>query len=277
MTDIDDFEDQPEDLDESVTDKQLSHLIDVWLADARPERYAGEDREWMQPVFDKARDALLQCQTREQAIADAARRRVRAREGQAVKRTHKELRSIAETGQLPLGWGEGDDWKKCHFELLQLPLKIAGERVRLGAASGEDLTQWQLENSREGNEDHLRRLSARRGAQLLANWQAQQRVRRVEDLRPKIDEPSSARVTREEAERRSHEARLAWEAEHLGPDGDYIELDENRAVKALEYDPQIHGPVLINSKEIARRIINAKVKAGELERLPGGMIREVRS
>lgn len=192
MSDIEDFEVEPEELDESVTDKQLSHLIDGWLADARPERYEGDDQEWMEPVFDKAREALLQCQTREQAIADAARRRVRGREGQAVKRTHKELRSIAETGQLPFGWGEGDDWKKYHFELLQLPLKIAGERVRLGSASGEDLTQWQLENSREGDEDQLRRISARRGAQLLADWQAAQQVRRVEDLRPKTGEPGGA-------------------------------------------------------------------------------------
>lgn len=188
MSDNEDFDVEPEEPDETVTDKQLGHLIDGWLADARPERYDEEDRDWMEPVFDKAREALLQCQTTEQAITDAARRRVRGREGQAVKRTHKELRNIAEMGQLPFGWGDGEDWKKYFFELLHLPLKIGGERVRLGVASGEDLTQWQLENSREGDEDQLRRINARRGAQLLAEWQSAQQVRRVEDLKPKADQ-----------------------------------------------------------------------------------------
>jgi hypothetical protein len=36
--------------------------------------------------------------------------------------------------------------------------------------------------------------------------------------------------------------RAAWEAVHLGPDGDYIALASNRVVKKAEYDPAVHGP-----------------------------------
>lgn len=45
------------------------------------------------------------------------------------------------------------------------------------------------------------------------------------------------------ADHRAHAERLAWEAEHLGPGGDYIALaDGNRVVKADRYDPAVHGP-----------------------------------
>jgi hypothetical protein len=174
---------EPEEPD-NVTDKQLGQLIDEWLADARPERYDEDDKDWMDPVIKKARKALLQYRTTDQAITDAAKRRVREREGQAVKRTHNELRKIAEHGALPLGWGDGDDWKKLFAELLHLPLKIGGQRVRLGVASPTDLDQWQIENLREQDDDQLRRINARKGARMLAEWEIAQQVRRVEDLRP---------------------------------------------------------------------------------------------
>lgn len=83
-------------------------------------------------------------------------------------------------------------------------------------------------------------------------------------------------MTPDEATRRARAEREAWEAEHLhGPNADYIEIDERHVVKALAYDPQVHGPALISADEIARRVVNAKVLAGELERLPSGSVREV--
>lgn len=78
------------------------------------------------------------------------------------------------------------------------------------------------------------------------------------------------------AAHRAHAARRAWEAEHLGPDGDWVEVDEDSVIPALEYDAKVHGPALIGAEEIARRVINAKVKAGLLERLPGGLVREIK-
>ncbi len=174
---------EPEEPD-NVTDKQLGELIDQWLADARPERYDDEDKDWMDPVIEKAKRALLQYRTTDEAIADAAKRRVREREGQAVKRTHSELRKIAEHGSLPLGWGDGDDWKILYYDMLHLPLKIGSGRVRLGAASPTDLEQWQVENYREEDEDKLRRIASRKGAKMLADWALAQHVKRVEDLRP---------------------------------------------------------------------------------------------
>lgn len=175
--------DEPEEPDDSITDKQLGQLIDEWLAEARPERYDEDEKEWMEPVDDKAREALLRYRTADQAITDAAKRRVRAREGLAVKRTHSWLRNIAETGQLPLWWGEDDDWKRLYREELSLPLKIAGKRVRLGVASFNDLEQWESENRREQDEDDMRRILSRKGARMLAEWQLSQHVQRTEDLR----------------------------------------------------------------------------------------------
>ena len=45
-----------------------------------------------------------------------------------------------------------------------------------------------------------------------------------------------------EAERHAEAERLAWEAEHLGPDGDYVDLGDGRVVEKSEYDPAVHGP-----------------------------------
>jgi hypothetical protein len=181
----DDETQEPNDL--SPVEKELSQLIDEWLAADRPERYEEDDKQWMEAAVEKARDHLLDLPEREEVIEEAARRMVRHREGQAIKRSNGELRKIATRGALPLGWGDGKNWRIMFFDLLHLPLSIGGKRVRLGIAGADDLEQWELENAREGDREQSLRIEARKGARLLAAWIRHQGQRVVEDLR--IDEP----------------------------------------------------------------------------------------
>lgn len=173
-----------DELDESPDDKELNQLIDQWLAQERPERYDSNEKEWMAAVVEKARDALKDRRNDDEVITDAARRRVHQREGQATKSANRVLRTIAETGQLPLGWGEGDTWRTMLFDILHLPLAVAKQRVRLGAANAADLEQWELENAREEDKRKLAQIAARRGARMLASWVQAQGAQRVEDLDP---------------------------------------------------------------------------------------------
>jgi hypothetical protein len=46
-----------------------------------------------------------------------------------------------------------------------------------------------------------------------------------------------------DAHERAHAARLEWEAEHLGPDGDYVDLGGGRVIERAKYDPAVHGPL----------------------------------
>lgn len=171
-----DDEDQPD-------DKELNQLIDEWLSQSRPERYDSGEKGWMDEAVKKAAEKLQLRPDREQVIQDAARRRVYQREGQATKRANKVLRDIADTGQMPFGWAEGDDWRSFLSDILSLPLSIARQRVRFGACTGPDLEQWELENAREEDKRRLAQIGAREGARLLASWINAQGVSRVEDLR----------------------------------------------------------------------------------------------
>jgi hypothetical protein len=183
MYELDPDEEFHEQGDESPDDKELSQLIDEWLASERPERYDSTDKEWMSAVIVKARDALKARREDDDVIAESARRLVHQREGQATKRANRVLRNISRTGQLPLDWGQGDNWRMLLFETLSLPLAIDKKRVRFGAASASDLDQWELENAREEDKRKLAQIESRRGAKLLADWVRSQGAGRVEDLR----------------------------------------------------------------------------------------------
>jgi len=171
----------------NVSDKELAALIDQWLAEARPERYDVEEDDWMESVIEKARDKLVESQTVDDAFLKAARRRVRDREGQAVKRMHAELRKIAE-GKTPLGWPtEGEDWteenKRILFELLHLPLKVGAEKVQFGAMSREDWRNWRLESQRLGDEEMARRIAERRAAERIESLEIEQGTDRTDSIR----------------------------------------------------------------------------------------------
>lgn len=175
------FEPEDVELDETPDDKQLTHDIDEALARVRPERYDADDKEWMDEVVESVRAALAQ-RAQDEVLRDVARRRVYRREAEATKRTNRILRDIDETGQLPIGWGEGGTWRDFFFDLLHLPLSIARKRVRFGVASASDLEQWELESAREEDKRRAAQISARSGARLVAKWLTEQRARRVEDL-----------------------------------------------------------------------------------------------
>lgn len=176
------FDDEPL-TDETPDDKELTDLIDLWLSDDRPERYDATDKDWMDDAVEKATEQLKRRPNADEVIHDAARRRVYQREGQATKTANRNLRNIAKTGALPLGWGEGDDWKSFLADVLNRPLSIAHMRVRFGAASATDLEQWELENAREEDKRRLAQIETREGARLLADWLRKQGAQRVEDVR----------------------------------------------------------------------------------------------
>lgn len=161
-------------------DMGLNHLIDGLLNGARPDRYYTNDRRWMDNIVQTVAEEL---ERRPSEASEAARRLVHQREGQATKSANRALRRIAQEGTLPIGWGNGRPWEQIRADLLSPPLSINGERVRLGAASPDDLFLWRQVRERDAE----KRLSAEaetwRGADLLIRWAREQGVHRVEDLR----------------------------------------------------------------------------------------------
>lgn len=190
---IDDDTPDPEDLsddggtessnaDAPITDRELNVKIDRWLAQVRPDRYVAGDNEWLKPVVTKATAEFHRLQTIEEIVSAAVLTRVRGREGQATRKTNKILRDISETGALPLGWGDGENWKIMLIGTLSLPMSISDNRVRFGAATADDLTHWELERGREMDAVMVASAAARRGARTIADWLQAQGARRVEDL-----------------------------------------------------------------------------------------------
>lgn len=177
---------EPDDLEpgeEIVTDKEINSLIDDELSLARPDRYDSGDMSWMDPVIAKAHKAILR-KTHAEIAADAARRRVMNREGQASARTTKVLLNIADSGQLPIGWGDGPEWRDFLRPMLRLPLKIDRQRrVAFGASTANDIEEWELQYRRGMDMAQDAGNRACKGAALLVDWLRGQGVRSVEDLR----------------------------------------------------------------------------------------------
>jgi hypothetical protein len=100
------------------------------------------------------------------------------------------LRNIGTMGQLPLGWGESDDWRDLLVDLLHLPLLFpeSGNKVVFGAASGQDLDQWHIEDSADDDRRQGRRAETRTGVRFVRGLMDEQGVDRVDDLRPPDDE-----------------------------------------------------------------------------------------
>lgn len=168
----------PEDDDDQ---RDLTDLIDELLADNRPERYDDGEREWQDPVIDKVADIVAQ--KPQENLADYARRRVRAREGQAVTKLKNILREIFDNGRLPLGWGEGE-WKQLYQDVLHLPLKIGKSRVQFGAATTADWEQWIGEHQEEADQRAAADQRTGNGGRMILDWMLDQRVNRTDDLRP---------------------------------------------------------------------------------------------
>jgi hypothetical protein len=183
------FHDEVFDPDEAELEEklELSHLIDEWLAAARPERYDVGDKQWQDPVVEKV-EAELADMPREQMIREAARRRVYGREQQASRRANDFLRAIFNAGQLPLWWGgEDEEWKLFLFGAGRMPICIGKLRVRLGAVTTADLEEWILARRDQQDKELASREQAVNGAVMLVQWMRDQDARRLEDLRRNAD------------------------------------------------------------------------------------------
>jgi len=175
------YTEEPWDEIDPHEDKELNHLVDDLLNKARPERYFTRDRSWMDDIVQAVTEELAR---RPNEAGEAARRLVHQREGQATKSANRALRRIAQEGTLPVGWGIGQAWEQIRADLLSAPLSIGGERVRLGAASPDDLSMWRKVRERDAEKRLGAEAETWRGADLLIRWAREQGVQRVEDLRP---------------------------------------------------------------------------------------------
>lgn len=72
------------------------------------------------------------------------------------------------------------------------------------------------------------------------------------------------------SEQVAHAEREAWEAAHLGPDGDYLKLANGHVVKTSEYDADKHGPR--EPKPGSNRTLITAAACAELAALCASMI-----
>lgn len=174
---VDETEPQPEDLDGEQ--RALSDLIDELLTDNRPERYEGDETEWQEAIVGKVADIMAL--KPEESIEDYARRYVRSREGQALRKLKNILREIFDNGKLPLGWG-GDDWKRFYEDLLHLPLAVGKSRVQFGAATTADWEQWVAEHQEQSDQRAAADQRTNNGGRMILQWMVEQDVQRTDDL-----------------------------------------------------------------------------------------------
>lgn len=178
-----DFEDEA---DLEVSEKSLTQQIDIWLAEARPERYLSTEKDWMDAVVDRAVDEIRRLSTPRKTAEELARRRTYQREGIATRQSNRVLYDIGRTGQLPLWWCDTPDWRAVHFEYLHAPVAVCARRklrVRFGAVTAEDWGEWITEHDREAEKRREAEEKARGGAEWLLSLLRQQRRDRTEDLR----------------------------------------------------------------------------------------------
>lgn len=121
---------------EPLTSQEICELLDGY----RPDRYDPEDKTWMEPVIDKVAAEIDAYEARRQA----ASQRVSNSEGLATRRTNQMIREAFTTGEWPLGWMDALSW----------PLAVNGHlRVRLGAASADDLAEFAVVERRNAAHD----------------------------------------------------------------------------------------------------------------------------
>jgi hypothetical protein len=106
----------------------LNHHIDLMLDRCRPDRYDVGDNTWRLKVYT---DVASRLPVR-RALELAAQQIVDQLEGIATRVANGLLRKIGETKQWPIDWMDAGD----------RPLSIGRERVKLAAATAEDLQQW---------------------------------------------------------------------------------------------------------------------------------------
>lgn len=132
----------------------LNHHIDLMLDQCRPDRYDVGDNTWRLQVY---ADVEARLPVR-RAIAIAAQQIVDQREGIATRVANGLLRKIGETKQWPFDW----------MDAAERPLSIGRERVKLTAATAEDLQQWAIDERRDAAQDFAARSAACDGAEWAA-------------------------------------------------------------------------------------------------------------
>ncbi|WP_327594684.1 hypothetical protein [Streptomyces chartreusis] len=177
------YDEEPWEETGPLDDEGLTQHVDLWLLDARPERYDTSDKEWLSGVVDKVAREYLRRTDLQEVVHQAAQRLVHAREGQATQRGNRFLRKIAAEGTLPAEWGEGEDWRQVLAHGLRMPLSLGGQRVCIGAAGKPDLRQWLLEREQQREKRQATETATDKGALLLIGWVERQGVDRVDDLR----------------------------------------------------------------------------------------------
>ena len=141
---------------------------------ARPTRYGREDRDWMEPTKGWAR---LRMPDETNLVRVYAERIVNSIEANAT-RTGNRLMHAWNNGQRPLVWDEYGAF----------PVTIDDLRVRLDAATSDDMRDWATEREGEAKRNYDAELSLARAARDLADLAAArglERIRELGDLAPR--------------------------------------------------------------------------------------------
>lgn len=134
----------------------ITGKVDQLLAERRPDRYHtdGGD-EWLDEIADEIEMLIPEAEAR----AVAARQIVRRREGQKTKDSNRLMRSIHDSGQLPMDW----------LETLRLPIVVGKERVAMRAATAVDFRAFANEERRRAANDFASRNATCEAAEWIAD------------------------------------------------------------------------------------------------------------
>lgn len=134
----------------------LNDLIDMLLAERRPDRYEPEGGgEWLDEIADEIA-SKIPAATAQQHLASTL---VQRREGVKTQRANRIIRDIGRTGQQILGW----------LDAMSLPLAVAKERVAMRALTNSDLDQFAIDERRTAANDFATRNETCEAAEWLAS------------------------------------------------------------------------------------------------------------
>lgn len=194
---MDEFEEQyPDDLDIDAPEpskKEIHRYIEQLLPAYRPnERYANADKTWMEPVFKLAYDEAKRYElTRDGLLRDWIRNSVLKQERNAARVTDNLMRKIGSEGRLPLGWGEGDEWKKSLGLYLRSPLRLlSDQRVPFGVAALTDFDEWDTARDEKFKRVRAAHDEGKQGFRVIKDlFEGQPKARRADQLsQPDEDE-----------------------------------------------------------------------------------------
>lgn len=185
---MDEFEDlYPDDLDApEPSKKEIHRYIEQLLPAYRPnEHYTNADKTWMDPVFKLAYDEAKRYElTRDGLLRDWIHNSVLREERNAAGKTDNLMRKIGAEGQLPLGWADGDEWKKSLGLYLRSPLRLLDDqRVPFGVASLTDFAEWDKERDDKFSRVKKAHEEGKQGFRIIKDlFEKQPNARRADQL-----------------------------------------------------------------------------------------------